>query len=459
MNEARPDRASSAVSSASRTATALPSGDDDLSALVRAHVWGYPLVFAARVRQNMTLAPPLKDPATSRSPAAPINTFGHQRLLSDASFRIGIAPNVDTLYSVAWVDLAGGPVVLETPDFRDRYYTFQVGFADSSSIAVGHRTHGSTLPIVTLRRRGAREPSMEGLHLTSPTRYAMLAGRILVDPTVHKDEDNVHRLQDEVHLTRWCDGATSPCTVTDQISLDSGTAGLRGGPAFFRRLANVLADWALDTVPHEVLLDLRRAGFDDALTLARTVDPQLLHDAVTDGTALIEVGVRTAATQSNRWSINYNGSEFGSDWLLRAAVAHSAIYVNPAAEALYPVAELDAEGHLLTGSRRYEIRFPPNGLPPASYFWSLTMYHDKGLLVDNPIDRYAIGDRSPGLRYDKDGYLVIHVSHSEPKRGMSNWLPAPPGGFRLMLRLYGPTPECLDGRWSPPPVLAVPSAD
>jgi hypothetical protein len=437
------------------SAPALPEGADDLSALVRAYVWGYPLVFAARLRQNMTLAPRQRDEAASRSAAAPINTFGHQRLLSDATYRVGVAPNVDTLYSVAWVDLADGPVVLDTPDFDDRYYTFQVGFADSSSTAIGQRTHGRRLPHVTLRHGGDPEPALEGLHLTSPTRYAMLAGRILVQPEQEGDLHDVHRLQDQVHLTRWRDGATTACTVSSQTPLDSGTEGLADGPAFYRRLATVLEDWAPETISEDIRQDLRRCGFDEGLRLRGAADHQPQQRALVEGQRLVQQGVRTAATQTNGWTVNYRGSHFGTDWLLRAAVAHSAIYVIPAAEALYPVAEVDDGGRPLSGSRRYEISFPPGELPPVSSFWSLTMYHDKGFLVDNPLGRYALGDRSPGLGFEADGRLVIQVSHLEPPRGRSNWLPAPPGGFRLMLRLYGPTEECLEGRWSPPPVIPM----
>ncbi len=181
----------------------------------------------------------------------------------------------------------------------------------------------------------------------------------------------------------------------------------------------------------------------------------LLERAVVDGSTLIERAVRTADAATNRWAVNYQGCEFGADWLLRAAVAHAAIYVNPVAEALYAVAELDSDGRPLTGRRRYEMCFPPSGLPPAAYFWSLTMYHDRGFLVDNQIDRFAIGDRTPGLQFEEDGRLILHVSHSAPREGVANWLPAPAGRFRLMLRLYGPTRECREGRWSPPPIVAV----
>lgn len=127
----------------------------------------------------------------------------------------------------------------------------------------------------------------------------------------------------------------------------------------------------------------------------------LLERAAVEGSTLIERAVRTADAASNRWAVNYQGCEFGADWLLRAAVAHAAIYVNPVAEALYCVAELDSDGRPLTGRRRYEVCFPPSGLPPAAYFWSVTMYHDRGFLVDNPIDRFAIGDRTPGLRFEE----------------------------------------------------------
>ncbi len=452
-------RTTAVASVGTKSGPALPAGDDDLSALVRVHVWGYPLVFAARLRQNMTLSAAPTDPATSRSAAAPINSFGHQRLLSDATYRVGVAPNVDTLYSVAWVDLADGPVVLDTPDFSDRYYTFQVGFADSSSLAVGHRTHGAALPRVTLRVQGSSPPTTEGLHLTSPTRYAMLAGRILVDPAVGGDVEVAQRLQDEVRLTRWRDGATVFSTVSEQIPLDSGTDGLAAGPAYLRRLATVLTDWLVGAVPPDVLRDLHRAGFDETLRLVRTVEPALADRALEEGTDLIERAVRTADAATNHWAVNYQGCEFGADWLLRAAVAHAAIYVNPVAEALYCVAELDSDGRPLTGRRSYQLTFPPNGLPPAAYFWSLTMYHDRGFLVDNPIDRFAIGDRTPGLRFEQDGRLVLQVSHPAPPEGVANWLPAPAEGFRLMLRLYGPTQECREGRWSPPPVVAVPDPE
>ena len=302
----------------------------------------------------MTLTPLPMDSATSRSAAAPINTFGHQRLLSDATYRVGVAPNVDTLYSVAWVDLADGPVVLDTPDFSDRYYSFQVGFADLQPRGRSPDARGQ-VAARDAESAGQPPPTTEGLHLTSPTRYAMLAGRILVDPAVDGDFAVAHRLQDGVRLTRWRDGATTACTVSSRPHWTRA-------PRAWLTVPRTFGAWppcwrtGCQTSSRDVLGDLYRAGFDD-VGLVRTAEPALIDRAVVEGNTTIERAVRTAATASNHWAVNYQGCEFGTDWLLWAAVAHAAIYVNPVAEALYPVAELDSDGRPLTGHRRHEISF------------------------------------------------------------------------------------------------------
>jgi hypothetical protein len=103
------------------------------------------------------------------------------------------------------------------------------------------------------------------------------------------------------------------------------------------------------------------------------------------------------------------------------------------------------------------LRFAAGDLPPVDAFWSLTMYtRDGPPLVPNPIDRYAIGDRTAGLVTDSDGSLAIRIQHEAPaSETTANWLPAPRGAFHLMLRLYGPRPSVLDGSWTPPPVERV----
>ncbi|MEU6173827.1 DUF1254 domain-containing protein [Streptantibioticus parmotrematis] len=142
--------------------------------------------------------------------------------------------------------------------------------------------------------------------------------------------------------------------------------------------------------------------------------------------------------------------------LTRAVAARTALWGNHAYEAAYAHTFTDATGARLTGERAYVLRF--DSPPPVKAFWSVTMYDaDEYLLVSNPIGRYAIGDRTPGLRYGDDGSLTISLRHDAPDdpAERANWLPTPAGPFRPVLRLYEPCDEVLDDTWRPPPIVPV----
>jgi hypothetical protein len=148
-----------------------------------------------------------------------------------------------------------------------------------------------------------------------------------------------------------------------------------------------------------------------------------------------------------------------NNYLYRMAGARLGIYGNSREEAMYPTYRTDAAGEPLDGARHdYVLRFAPGQLPPARAFWSVTMYElPASLLVANPINRYLINSPMlPTLRKDADGGLTIHVQHASPgKAREANWLPAPKGPFTMVLRLYLPAPEALDGAWAKPALEPV----
>ena len=170
-----------------------------------------------------------------------------------------------------------------------------------------------------------------------------------------------------------------------------------------------------------------------------------------DGEALVDEKIGRLGAAANGWSINLNGPRFGDDYLLRAAVAKNQVYVVPAVEAVYPVATVDGAGERLDGRRAYGLTLTSK--PPAQAFWSLTVYGTPGPLVANSLNRYAIGDRTPGIVVDDDGAMNIVLQHDAPPgHTMANWLPTPAGPFTLMMRLYWPQPSVLRGEWMPPPI-------
>jgi len=146
---------------------------------------------------------------------------------------------------------------------------------------------------------------------------------------------------------------------------------------------------------------------------------------------------------------------YGTNYLLRAAIAMIGLGANLREDAIYSRAILDEGGQVLTGARRYTITFPYGGLPPVSAFWSISLYNEERTFVENPLHRYAIGDRD-GLTMNSDGSLTIYVQKESPGQAREgNWLPTAADSFNLIMRLYWPSASILEGRWTPPPVCRV----
>ena len=160
--------------------------------------------------------------------------------------------------------------------------------------------------------------------------------------------------------------------------------------------------------------------------------------------------------------VNLGIGRYGDDTLLRAVVARVGWGANVAAEAVYPIARVDADGSPLDGRTTYRITFSAGELPPVDAFWSLSVYGGDMFFAEHPSGRYAIGDRTPGLTFGDDGSLEIVLSHDEPAAGAGdqsvNWLPVPEGPFVLMLRLYLPGQAILDGDYAYPPVEPIDAA-
>jgi hypothetical protein len=440
-----------------------PATNDPYVIAARAYVWGFAPILAARLREAFTNP---KDPFAPRNPAlagAPLNNLGHQRRLADATVEVGVAPNVDTLYTLSWLDLAEEPFVLETPDFGSRFYTFQMGYGDTATeFSLGRRTHGSELPPVLVAGPSHHESAPEGmLHVRCPTRYFLLAGRILVRPDDPASYEAVYELQSQIRLrtlSRYRAAEDGPNPVPEQRLLDEGSDSIEPDLVPLNQLGNMLREWIPRADERPLVGSFARLGVTREHgfrpdTLPHTAKAEVAR-GLAEGVELVDHKTRNLGENVNGWTINYLGPRFGDDYLLRAAVAKDQIYVTVPEEALYPVAKGDAGGEPLSGEHAYRIRFPPAQLPPVDGFWSLTMYTaNGGPLVANPIDRYAIGDRTPGLVAEGDGALTIRIQRAPPAHGSPvNWLPAPAGPFHLMLRLYIPRAGVLDRSWFPPPV-------
>lgn len=416
----------------------------------RAYVWGMPLVEAGKMVDRFA--------ATS-----PLNRFQHLRRLSGPEMRAGVGPNNDTLYSLAWIDVSDGPLILQAPDFGDRYYTFSINQADSGAEqSLGQRTHGGQLPPLFLHAIGDGLRAPAGMvDVPIRLRYANLAGRILVRS--EREYPMVHALQDAIRLVRWSDykagrivPAPPPAHPPVRVAPDGSLADKDA--AFLAELGHVLQRLPASATRRGPNGFLRPLGIDRAAGFAPAHIPSAEWPAIRAGLAegreLVRQRSLHLGTQAQGWSTNTLGPRFADDYLLRAGVAKDQIFVALPEEALYPIARVDAKGQPLDGHKTYRLHFPPGRLPPVDAFWSITVYDDSGFMVPNAINRYSIGDRTNDLVPDPDGGLSILLSHSVPD-GATNWLPVPSAPFYLMMRLYRPRTEALSGPWDPPAIAPL----
>jgi hypothetical protein len=193
-----------------------------------------------------------------------------------------------------------------------------------------------------------------------------------------------------------------------------------------------------------------------ALSVSHAVQAIIIGSVLAFLTAnlIMNAVVKAMTTTVNGWSTTTKCGQPGNGILLRAACARILPAVNVVQEAAYWTTTVDSAGRRLSGQCDYVLHFPGGHLPPNDAFWSLTMTDVVGYMVRNPIDRSSVGSRS-GLAPNADGSIDIAIQRTAPASHEPNWLPAPAGYFKLMLRAYLPNRAILDGEYHVPPVMKV----
>jgi hypothetical protein len=422
---------------------------------VQAYVYGLPLMEFLRVRETMTSIP-----CADAEGNAPVNAFSHADGFSGPENRTIVAPNVDTLYSIAHLDLGDGPVVLGHPDMGSRYFVFQLLDPYTNTVAyVGSRTTGSKAGRFAITWTGAPGAAPEGTTpITVEHRRIWIIGRTLAGDRA--DQLAANGLMRQYRLTppggvpavADCDDPNfKPAAARRPAGLaflDGLSAAMEDNPppardaAFLRRLAPIGVGPGRRVVQAR-LNPLSRTALDRAVRQVDRAMPSLA-DAVQIGRAVRGRGWTTTPA---------NIGDYGTDYLIRAGVAQIGLGANTPEEALYRTALFDSRGRALDGRRSsYRLRFRPGQEPPNDAFWSLTVYDDDGFLVDAPEGRYAVGSSRPPLARRADGSVEIVFSRTRPADPQANWLPVPAQRFRAYLRIYAPRSAALTGAWRPPPI-------
>lgn len=401
---------------------------------------------------------------------APVNQLIHSSHLADASSKSVVTPNVDTIYSQIWVDLSDDALVFHKPA-SDRFLSIEVlDYYTNSAAILG--TGGDTQEACTYVLVGPdwKDPLPEGLvRIDLPTNGAWLIVRTLIEG--EEDMVNVQALQQQMEAVPLKSYITSEFTYeppkgaysagNDFIPVERVLA--MGPQEFFSQANELMLANPPVAADGEIVERMAEIGVGPGFEF----DGSILGDDAGERWADMLAGFDDELVTESLQFMVASGSwqffgepiaEFGSEYAFRALVALEGFGANPVSVAIYPKAETEDSGAVLTGGQSYIIHFDEGQLPPVEEygFWSITAYGEDDFLIDNEIDRYLINDRSD-LVFNEDGSLDILVQADMPEDTgkLGNWLPVGKDRFHLYLRIYLPAEQALSGAWQPPTITAI----
>jgi hypothetical protein len=441
------------------TAT-LPAADAAKIA-TDAYIYGYPLVTMEYTRRSAT------NVAAPDGKSAPMGVLNKFRAYPAADDHRVTAPNADTLYTTAFIDVTDEPYVFTVPNSHGRYYLMPMlsGWTDVFQVP-GKRTTGTGAQAYVITG-----PSFTGsvpagfTQLKSPTGMVWILGRIYCTGTP-ADYAAVHAMQDAIVLEPLHAlgkpytppaGVVNPAwnstlSVRDQVNALTTDQ-------YFTELASLMVANPPAAADAPIVSEMAKIGLVPGKPF---VSSALGADAAAALASVpktafgkIMASYASAGTEKNGWLLTLHTGLYGTDYVHRALITAIGLGANRPQDAIYPTSTGPAPGQTYSGATVRVMHFAKGQLPPVNGFWSLTMYTPQYFFYQNPLKKYTVSARN-SLATNADGSTDLYISHAAPAGvPVSNWLPAPAGAYILMLRLYDskPTPPTiLDGSWAPPAV-------
>jgi hypothetical protein len=430
-----------------------------------AYVWGWPLV---NNLNRATAVATLPEPGRLGG-VIPVSPPGYISMLTDyidEAQRFVTCPNQDTVYGAGYQRVDSIPVIIQVPDFGERYFTYQIVDARTDSVcSIGKQfgTRPGHYLLVGPNWRGTPPAGVNAVYRSS-TDLCVIFPRVFQEDTP-EDKATVQALlrQVMVYPLAELDGTmrSRDWSKTPVFLAPSGSHGETRWvfpDQFFDQLPQVLRE--IPPLPGEEALYATIQSLLDAAARDPAIAAALRETAIEAERELIAPLFdfhNNGRPVGNGWSSPPNGAHWSVDYLSRAATAKSNMYDNASEETRYLYTDFDSSGERLHGDKAYSVTFGPGRLPPVHGFWSLTLYNDAHFFSPNLIKRYSLGTKNKHMKLDADGSLTLHVQSESPgPHRESNWLPAPEGAdFSLYLRAYWPQAAILDGTWQPPAVHAL----
>jgi hypothetical protein len=431
-----------------------------------AYFWAWPLVNLFNKRLAYAHAP-AAGLVGGIMPIAPLN---HLCMLTDyiePEERAVACPNQDVIYGTGSLALDLSPVVIQVPDFGNRFWVYQVVDVRTDSFAELGAMYGTPPGFYLLVGPNWQGEAPLGINkvFRSTTNTGYVCPRVFQQDSA-TDKSKVQALLGGINLYPLAlyDGKVKSVDwhrvpVFPQRSGSSGTETTWVLPdKFFDQLPSVLED--APPLPGEEARYAELLSVIAAAAREPAIKQAMVEEAKSTESDLISPLLEFrnfGIPLPYNWTTQNNGAAFGTDYFTRTAVAKSNILVNKPNETKYFYQDLDADGVRLNGENKYTVTFAREQFPPVKGFWSLTLYDQDHFFAPNEIKRYSVGTKHKDLKLGADGSLTIYVQAETPSEPAqrANWLPAPREAFSLYLRAYWPQPAIASGQWTPPAVNRV----
>ena len=426
-----------------------------------AYFWAWPLV---NMHNRRILLQQLPEAGLMGGivPVAPPNALCMLRDYIEPQERLVACPNQDVVYGFGILSLEKEPVVIQVPNFGDRFWVYQICDQRTDGFGSLGKMYGSKPGFYLLAGpnwKGQTPPGIERVFPAS-TNLGVVIPRVFVNDD-EKDKQAVQPLVSQVlmyPLSQY-DGKVKAKDWGAVPHFPNESTGEEETKwvvpeKFFGELSLVL-----DEVPPLPGEEAIYANVRSVL-MAAAADPKLraaLQQAAADADKALVTPLfqfrNSGLPLPYNWSTINNGAAFGIDYLNRTAAAKANIFVNKPNETKYFYQDLDENALPLNGANSYTVTFAKGQLPPVKGFWSLTLYNEHHFFAPNEMKRYSLGTKNKDLKFNADGSLTIHIQ-SEAQLEKGNWLPSPKdAAFVLYMRSYWPEPAITSGQWTPPPVV------
>jgi len=425
-----------------------------------AYVWGWPIVNMINRRAAITQAP---HPGHLNGvlPAAPRGQIAMLADYIEPSQTFVTCPNQDVVYGLGFFALDEEPVVMQVPDFGDRFWVYALYDARTDQFGQLGKPYGSKPGFYLLvgpRWRGLKPVGITDI-IPCSTSLANAIPRVFQDDTPEDkkaiqpviNQVVAYPLKDFTGQMKTIEWSKAP-NIPGPKSTDGGETKWVIPEKFFDEFGEAL-DIA-DPLPGEEALYGQFRLILDAAAKDPELKKVLIAAAVESEQKVIQPFFQwkhNGRPAGNGWNRSTNNAQFGIDYFNRAGTSKSNMFDNRPTETQYFYTDLDGAGSELNGSSNYEIAFAAGQEPPVNGFWSLTLYNDKHLFHPNDLKRYSLGTKNKNLKRNADGSLALYARAKSPgAEKETNWLPAPDGHFSLYIRAYWGKEGILEGSWKPP---------